>query len=218
MTDARQPAGALPVATPLGVRRDRVFLTFLVLTFAFAVVFLQHISTLPVQMADDGLGARGFGFVISVNAVLIILVTRPVSRRLQRFPTSRVLTVSSIFLGLGFGATAWASTIPAYLLTVLVWTVGEVIGSSLAPAVVAELAPVQARGRYQGALTSTFAVAALAAPVAGGWVYDGLNAGALWIGCGVLSFAAGAGHLLAGPARQRRLEDLRREVGAPFGC
>lgn len=88
------------------------------------------------------------------------------------------------------------------------WTVGEVIGSALAPAVVAELAPVHARGRYQGALNSTFALAAFAAPVAGGWVYERFGGGALWIGCGVLSFSAGAGHLLAGPARQQRLQRL----------
>jgi MFS family permease len=65
------------------------------------------------------------------------------------------------------------------------------------------------RGRYQGTFTFTFAVASLVAPVAGGWVYDSWGGDVLWAGCGVVSLAAAAGHLLAGPARSRRLDRLR---------
>jgi MFS family permease len=71
------------------------------------------------------------------------------------------------------------------------------------------------RGRYQGAFGLTFSGAALVAPVAGGWVYDHLGQTVLWLGCGVLCGAAAVGHLLAGPPRSRRLDEIRAAEHAP---
>ena len=38
-----------------------------------AMVFLQHISMLPIAMTDDGLSSSTFGWVIALNGVLIVL-------------------------------------------------------------------------------------------------------------------------------------------------
>jgi len=196
------------------VLRDRVFLSFVLLTFGFAVVFTQHLSTLPVQMGDDGLGPAQYGTVIALNGALIVLVTVPLTRWLQRYARSRVLAISSLFLGLGFGATMWASTPAEYAATIVVWTVGEVIGAAVAPAVVADLSPAALRGRYQGVFGFSFAAAALVAPLVGGAVYDRLGGQVLWTGCAVLCFVTAAGHLAVGPARSRRLASLRAAEGA----
>ena len=93
------------------VLQDRVFLTFMGLTFAFALVFMQHMSTLPVQMADDGLSPAQYGVVISLNAV----AHRPGDRAASpagssAFATARVLATAALFMAVGFASTAWAST------------------------------------------------------------------------------------------------------------
>jgi MFS family permease len=195
------------------VLRDRVFLSFVLLTFGFAVVFMQHLSSLPVQMGDDGLTPAQYGTIIALNGALIVIVTVPLTRWLQRYPRSRVLATSSAFLGLGFGATMWASTPPEYAATVVVWTVGEVIGAAVGPAIVADLSPPALRGRYQGVFGFSFAAAALVAPLVGGAVYDGLGGRVLWTGCAVLCFITAAGHLAVAPARSRRLAELRAMEG-----
>lgn len=204
---AHQPTG--DAGSMLDVLRDGTFVTLMVLTFGFAVVFMQHISTLPVQMADDGLVPAQYGVVIALNAVLIVLVTVPLTRRLQHVPSSLLLSVSAVFVGVGFGSTAFASTVPAYAGTVVLWTIGELLGSAIGPAVVADLSPKAMRGRYQGMFTFTFSFASLAAPVGGGWVYDRFGGSTLWAACAAVSLAGAVGHLLAGPARARRLADLR---------
>jgi len=190
------------------VLHDRVFLSFVVLVFGFAVVFMQHLSALPVQMRDDGLLPSQYGAVIALNGALIVLVTVPLTRWLQRFPSSRVLAASGVFVGLGFGATTWASTPMEYAGTVAVWTVGEVIGAAIGPAVVANLSPAALRGRYQGVFSFSFALAAMVAPLAGGWTYEHLGGATLWSACAVVSFATVIGHLAIGPARERRLAEL----------
>jgi MFS family permease len=92
---------------------------------------------------------------------------------------------------------------------VVIWTVGEVIGAAVGPSVVADLAPAALRGRYQGVFGFSFAIASLVAPLAGGWTFQHLGGTVLWMGCLLVSLAAGAGHLAIGPARGRRLRQLR---------
>jgi MFS family permease len=197
------------------VLRDRVFMVVVGLTFLFALVFMQHLSSLPVQMGDDGLSASQYGSVIALNGLLIVFVTVPLTRWLQAYDSARVLAVSSTFVGLGFGATAWASSVPAYAATVAVWTVGEVIGAATGPTVVAGLSPAAMRGRYQGVFGFSFAAAAMVAPLLGGTVYQHLGGTVLWVGAGVLSLATAAAHLAAGPARAGRFAQLLAAEGQP---
>ncbi len=68
------------------VLRDRVFLVFVLLTFCFAVVFMQHLSSLPVQMDADGLTPSQYGGIIALNGLLIVFVTVPLTRLLQAYP------------------------------------------------------------------------------------------------------------------------------------
>ena len=197
------------------VFRDRVFLVVVGLTVLFALVFMQHLSALPVQMGDDGLSASQYGTVIALNGLLIVFVTVPLTRWLQAYDSAKVLAVSSTFVALGFGATAWASSVPAYAATVVVWTIGEVIGAATGPTVVAGLSPAAMRGRYQGVFGFSFAAAAMVAPLLGGWVYQHLGGTVLWVGCGVVSVANAVGHLLAGPARNRRFAEIAAAEGHP---
>ena len=197
----------------LDVLRDRVFMVVVGLTFLFALVFMQHLSALPVQMGDDGLSASQYGTVIALNGLLIVFVTVPLTRWLQAYDTAKVLAVSSTFVALGFGATAWASSVPAYAATVAVWTVGEVIGAATGPTVVAGLSPAALRGRYQGLFGFSFAAAAMCAPLLGGTVYQHLGGTVLWVGCFAVSMLNAVGHLFAGPARARRFAAIAAAEG-----
>jgi MFS family permease len=190
------------------VLRDRVFMAFTLLTFGFALIFMQHMSTLPVQMGEDGLSPAQFGTVIALNGVLIVLVTVPLTTWLQRFASSAVLAVAMLFIGAGFALTAFAQTPVEYAATVAVWTIGEVIGAAVGPTVVAALSPAHMRGRYQGVFGFAFAAAAMVGPVLGGFVYDSFGSSVLWFGCGVLGVITAIGHLLIAPARRARLAEL----------
>ena len=96
--DVRVAEGERP-GSMADVLRDRVFLAFVLLTFCFAVVFMQHLSSLPVQMDADGLSPSQYGGIIALNGLLIVLVTVPLTRVLQAYPRSRVLAVSSCSSG-----------------------------------------------------------------------------------------------------------------------
>jgi len=80
-----------------------------------------------------------------------------------------LLSISSVFIAVGLGGTAFAQ--PGWQLYVLVCllSVGEVLLGPVAAAVVSELAPEAIRGRYNGAWTIVWNGGASLAPAFGGW-------------------------------------------------
>ena len=112
------------------VLRDRVFVGFVLVNLFMALVFLQHISMLPIAMGDEGLSPSTYGWVISLNGLLIVLGQLFIPRLIQGRSRSHVLALATVILGVGFGLTAFAGAAAwFYAITVLVWTLGEMLNS-----------------------------------------------------------------------------------------
>ncbi|WP_433115775.1 MDR family MFS transporter [Micromonospora sp. CA-246542] len=218
--------GGFPVAAttaPRGALRailtDRVFLGFVTLNLFAALVFLQHISMLPIAMGDSGLSPATYGSVIALNGLLIVVGQLFVPRLIRGRNRSQVLAVAAVVMGVGFGLTAFAGSAWFYGLTVLIWTVGEMLNSPSNSTLIAELSPAELRGRYQGVFGLSWQIAGASAPILGGLVREHVGNAALWLGCAAIGVLTAVAHLASGPARERRATALRHaaEVAAPVG-
>ncbi|MGS2613252.1 MDR family MFS transporter [Micromonospora sp. LZ34] len=198
------PAGALRT-----ILTDRVYLGFVALNLLAALVFLQHISMLPIAMGDSGLTPATYGSVIALNGVLIVVGQLFVPRLIRGRSRSHVLALASVVMGVGFGLTAFADAAWFYGLTVLIWTLGEMLNSPSNATLIAELSPAELRGRYQGVFSLSWQVAGAVAPVLGGLVREQAGNEALWLGCAAIGGVAAVAHLVSGPARERRAAALR---------
>ncbi|WP_328478750.1 MFS transporter [Actinoplanes sp. NBC_00393] len=190
--------------------KDRVFLIYLLLTLASVLVILQHASTLPIAMLADGFSAATYGLVIAVNGVLIVLGQLFVPKLIEGRDSARVLALAGLIIGVGFGLVALAETAWMFAITVIIWTLGEMLQSPSNAATVAALSPPALRGRYQGLNSLTWSIGTAIAPVLGGLILQKGGDAVLWAGCFVLCALASVGQLLAGPARARRAEQQRR--------
>ncbi|MEU7613263.1 MFS transporter [Micromonospora sp. NPDC049204] len=199
------PRGALRT-----ILTDRVYLGFVALNLFAALVFLQHISMLPIAMGDDGLSPATYGSVIALNGILIVVGQLFVPRLIRGRSRSHVLALASVVMGVGFGLTAFAGTPWFYGLTVLIWTVGEMLNSPSNSTLIAELSPAELRGRYQGVFSLSWQIAGASAPILGGLVREHVGNDALWYGCAALGVLTAVAHLVSGPARERRAAALRR--------
>ncbi|MFK4145770.1 MDR family MFS transporter [Streptomyces sp. NPDC004065] len=176
------------------VLRDRRFMAVVGLSFLVAVVFQQGSVGLPVAMGRAGFTPADYGLAIGVNGVLIVALQIPVTRLIERRDPGRLLVVSSLLAGYGFGLTAFAGSVGVFALTVIVWTLGEMVNAPTQTGLVVRLSPVHGRGRYQGVYTLSWSVAALIAPLMSGAVIDRLGAAWLWASCAVVGTAAGVGY------------------------
>ncbi|MBO4208070.1 MDR family MFS transporter [Micromonospora echinofusca] len=189
--------------------RDRVFLVFVLLNLFNALIFLQHISMLPIAMGADGLPPASYGSVIALNGVLIVAGQLFVPRLIRGRSRSHVLALASAIVGIGFGLTAFADAAWFYAVTVLIWTLGEMLNSPSNSSLIAELSPADLRGRYQSVFSLSWQIAGASAPILGGLVRERLGDPVLWLGCAALGLLVAGAHLASGPARERRAATLR---------
>ena len=178
------------------VMRDGRFMGVVGLSFLIALIFMQGYVGLPLAMGADGFSPSDFGVAIAVNGVLIVAVQIPVTRYIEHRDPRRLLIISSLLAGYGFGLTAFAGSIAVYALTVCVWTLAEIVNAPTQTGLVVRLSPVHGRGRYQGMYTMSWSLAALIAPLMAGFVIDRYGAAWLWGMCAVIGTVAGLGYWL----------------------
>ncbi|MFF4589205.1 MDR family MFS transporter [Streptomyces sp. NPDC001388] len=198
LPESRPERGAKAVAEDsvgLGtVLRDTRFMSVVGLSFLVALVFQQGSVGLPVAMGAAGFTPAEYGMAIAVNGVLIVALQIPVTRFIEHRDPRRLLVISSVLAGYGFGLTAFAGSVGVFALTVCVWTLAEIVSAPTQTGLVVRLSPAHGRGRYQGMYTLSWAVASLVAPVMSGFVIDRFGAEWLWGMCAVVGTVAGAGY------------------------
>ena len=198
--------------TVRSIAADRRFLLFLLATVLAAFVYMQSGATLPLQVRDSGLGTTTFGWLISLNGLLIVTLEFPLIGITRRFAAPPVVATGVVLTGIGFALTGVAYTAVLLALTVVIWTFGEMIAAPVASAYVADLAPPHLRGRYQGAFNLTFAIGFVLAPALGTRLYD-QSPGALWLVCGLLGIVSGA--MILGSRRLRARPELALPEAGP---
>ncbi|GAA2789142.1 MDR family MFS transporter [Streptomyces showdoensis] len=185
---------AEPEVGVLTVLRDAPFRTLVLLNLFVCVVFTAPWIGLPLTMAGEGLGTSAYGAVIAVNGVVIVAFQLLVNKVTDKRSPALLLSVSSLLFAIGTGATALAGSSVAFAATVVVWTIGEMVHVPTNAAATARLAPEHARGRYQGVMGMSWAVAGTVAPLLAGWIVDGPGPDVLWIACAVIGVAAAVGY------------------------
>jgi len=181
------------------IRRDAGFMLFLGAVFMTAVVYMQNASTFALHLHDLGFSATTYGALQATNGLLVVLLELPITSWTQHHRRTSMVALGALLVGAGFVSLSVADTLPALVLMVVLWTLGEIVESPASSAFVADRAPEHVRGRYQGAFGSMFAIAAVVGPLLGSALYD-VNPDVLWFACGVVG-AASAGLALAAGRR-----------------
>ena len=173
------------------LRDDRRFRQIVCAALLVGLVFVQAFSTMSLEITRAGFSPATYGLVISLNGVLVVLCELPLTTITKRFPTRSVIALGYVLIALGFGSNALTRTIPLLLLTITLFTFGEMISMPVASAYVADLAPAHQRGLYMGTYGLVWSVASICGPSLGMYLFS-INHIALWLICAVLGLAASA--------------------------
>jgi len=172
------------------VLADRRFATLLIASAIISFVFQQGYATLPLHVRANGHSTTLYGDLMSLNGLLIIGLELWLTAVTRRFAPRIAISAGLLLIGVGFGVTGFAHTATAMAATVVVWTFGEMCFSPVASAYVADIAPEDMRGRYQGLFALTFSFGMVIAPL-GGTALLGIDPRLLWGAClGLGVFAA----------------------------
>ena len=140
--------------------KDRRFLYFLLAMLPVELVFFQTLAAMPLYLVRDlRMTEAGFGMLLAVNTVLIILVEVPLNAAMAHWSNRHALALGALLIGLGFGGMAIGGGVLWLSFTVVVWTFGEMIFLPASAAHVSEVAPPAQSGAYMGLYSMGFSVA-----------------------------------------------------------
>src|SRR5882724_2291382 len=126
-----RPSGLVHEAALRGLGKvfsDGPYVSFLLLHLAALAVFTQWQLALPLDMAAHGSGPAAYAFLMALNCGGVVLLQPILSPRLRQFDAARLLALSVLLFGAGFGVNAIGGGVAVYAVGTSLWTVGEVIG------------------------------------------------------------------------------------------
>ncbi|MEM7383840.1 MAG: MFS transporter [Verrucomicrobiota bacterium] len=171
------------------IRKDHHLLVLILTTAIVAMVFDQLHATFGLQVTSSGFTTDTYGFLLGLNGALIVLFELPLTSYLTRFNPRRVIALGYVLLGLGFVVLTVAQSLPALILCVTLYTIGEMLWLPTNSMYIASLAPEDMRGRYMGTLSFSWSFATIFGPALGLRLF-GFQPVLLWASCGLLTALA----------------------------
>lgn len=173
------------------VLRDRRFFYFLIAMLPVEMVFFQSLAAMPLFVVRDlHISEAGFGMLLAINTVLIILTEVPLNTAMSNWSHRKTIALGALLVGAGFGALAFTGGALGIAATVVVWTIGEMILLPASSAYVSDVAPPAHTGAYMGLYTMGFSLAFAIGPWLGVQVLERLGPGSVWLGtfaCGCIT-------------------------------
>ena len=170
-----------------GVFNDKKFLLFLISLLPVTLVFFQLFGAVPIYLVNQlGFKESFFGLLMAVNTVMIIFIEVPLNNALSKWDDRKAISLGALLCGIGFGGMAITGNVLFVVLTVIIWTFGEMIFFPATTSYVSSLSPENRRGEYMGYFQMTFSMSLMIGPWIGTEVLENFGHIILWSGAFVL--------------------------------
>ncbi|KAA2261098.1 MFS transporter [Solihabitans fulvus] len=168
---------------------DWRFMLFLAAALLSSAVYVQQLSTLPLQVRALGLSTATYGVLIAINGAVVALFELPLTTVTQNWPARPTIMLHCALIGVGMGLYSVTGGVAGLVVATLVWSAGEILGAPTLFAYPAKITPDHQRGRYLGAFGAVIGAAFAVGPVLGtlGWHAFGPD---VWRLCLLVSAAA----------------------------
>jgi MFS family permease len=179
------------------VLKDIRFLFFLLAITPATMVIFQHLGVLPLYLVKDlHFQTSTFGMLTAINTVLIIFIEVPLNTAMNNWSEKKSLALGALLIGVGFGATAFVSSVIPLIITIIIWTFGEMILFPASSSFAAEISPPNRRGEYMGYFQMSFSLAFTLGPWLGTLVYDNLGGKEVWFAAFIVSLISASALLM----------------------
>lgn len=175
--DAGTTAPAEAASTYAAVLRDRRYLLYLVAMFFNSAVYVQYVSTLPLDLTTAGVEIFWYTFAVSLNGLIVIILELPVTKITQHWPYRLAIATAFGLVGVGFALYALPFGPMLIVIATVVWTMGEIVGGPAAFAYPAVAGPAYLKSRYIGSFQFVFGLGTAVGPMLGGALFAQLGHG-----------------------------------------
>lgn len=168
---------------------------FLLIYTIYSFVYTQHKFSLPLT-TDHIFGLSGagkFGVLMSINAFTVIFCTVAVISITKKIKPLINITLAGIFYAVGFGMLMFVTSYPLFILSTIIWTLGEILNVTNFGVYLADNSPANFRARFNAIGSLSWSIGgALGTAISGKFIQDiGLNY--IWLFTFIISIIGAGG-------------------------
>jgi len=195
------------------VGRDVLFMAFMFASILMTLAYIQMNTTLSVFLRDvHGIPDQGYGYLLSLNAGMVVLFQFWITRRIKHLPSMMVMVLGTLLYAIGFSMYGFVSTYILFMMAMVIITIGEMLVAPVGQALVANFAPQDMRGRYMAMFGFSWTIPFALGPLAAGLIMDNYNPNWIWYGSGIVSMMAIAAYLFLHFRASERLAKMNITV------
>lgn len=151
--------------------RDRRYLVYLLAMFLHSIVYVQYLSTLPLDVTAEQVRIFWYTVAVALNGFVVIAFELALTKITQNWPFK--VTIGLAFGLLGSGVAFYALPLGPAVIVIgtLIWSLGEIIGGPAIFAYPAVAGPAELKSRYIGSFQFMFGLGSAVGPMVGGWLF-----------------------------------------------
>ncbi len=178
------------------VFRDTLFMLFLGAVMLEVVTYMNMNTSLGVYLRNEhGIIESGYGYLLSLNAAMVVLMQFPITRRIEKLPPMLMMAFGTFLYAVGFSMYGYVSTYAWFMVAMVIITIGEMIVAPVSQALVASFAPEDMRGRYMAVFGFSWGLPFAVGPYLAGLIIDGPAPYMLWYAAGLVGVLSTLGFL-----------------------
>ena len=191
---------------------DGALMSMVVLMFLYTLAYYQIVSGLPISMTQIGLGTDEYSSLLTINGGLLCLLQIPAIGLFQRMSNTHVLVLGMSITAVGYAFQIGADSWVTFAIATVLWTLGELGTFPIAATTVANIAPKDVRGTYQGLYNLVWSLSNAFSPLVGGWILNAFGSHVLWTCCTVMFVIVAIGfYVTRGPRERAAARNLAME-------
>ncbi|NOU67268.1 MFS transporter [Paenibacillus sp. LMG 31461] len=169
------------------IRKDMTFRLYIIGGIIGAIGYSQVMVTLSQYLQRDfANGVKMFAILMSANAIVVIAMQIPLGKWAEKYSPLTAIVVGNLMFALGDIGFAFSHTLPWMIISMGIFTFGEILNYPAANMLIDKLAPEHMRGTYYGAQTLTN-IGHFIGPWVGGFLLVSYGGSTLFLVIAILS-------------------------------
>lgn len=172
------------------LKRPQIAL-FLTVYILYSFVYTQHKFSLPLttDAVFGSTGAGKFGLLMSINAFTVLLCTVAVTSVTKHLKPLINIMIAGVFYAVGFGMLGLIHSYHMFILSTIIWTMGEILVVTNFGVFLADNSPSNFRARFNAVGSLSWSLgAALGTSLAGKFIQE-LGLDYIWLMTFIVSVA-----------------------------
>lgn len=190
---------------------NKKLLYFALISTLISFILAQNNFTLPEQVGDViENGAKHYGLLMTLSAFVIIFFTSVITSITKELKASISIAFTGLFCALGYGILYFANNFGIFIISTIIWTIGEILYSTNSNVYIMENTPESHRGRFYSILPLLTGTGYAISPLIMGRYIDAFSIQSAWVIVSLVGLAVFVGMLIL--YRKESSQELNNEV------